>query len=145
MHDAVLISIQPRFVNCILSGEKTIEFRRRWAANHVQKLVIYASAPVKQIVAVASIAGVEELSPGGLWQLSKRLGGGLTRMELLDYFQGLDTGYGIRLEDVQVLKTPIDPYSRLEGFRPPQSYRYLRAEEQRLLLQRATRPASSEQ
>ncbi len=143
MHDAVLISIQPRFADRILSGEKTIEFRRRWAANNVQTLVIYSSAPVKRIVAVASIAGVEELSPGRLWQLSKRMGGGLSRMELLNYFQGLDTGYGIRLEDVQVLKTPIDPYSRLDGFRAPQSYRYLRADEQRLLLRRATRAASS--
>lgn len=129
MSELVLISIHPRFVEAILGGEKTIEFRRRWTNRPVSHLVIYATSPVKKIVALAPIKEVVEASPTALWRLSQQQGGGVTRSELYDYFHELSIGIGLRLGKVKPLQQTIDPYRWFEGFRPPQSYRFLAQEE----------------
>lgn len=136
----VLISIHPRFAEAIVRGEKTVEFRRRWTKREVSHLVIYATAPIKRIVAVAIIKEVVEESPAKLWKLSQAQGGGVTRAELSDYFTGLKSGFGILLETITPLRHPIDFCEVFPGFRGPQSFRFMRPEEKsefRRLLHRA--------
>ena len=128
----ILISIHPRFAEAIMRGEKTVEFRRRWTKREASHLVIYATAPVKQIVAVATIEEVIEDRQSNLWKLSQAHGGGITRSELANYFAGLKTGFGIRLGSVSSPRRPIDPFVRFEEFRAPQSFRFLTFEEARL-------------
>ena len=136
MSEMVLISIHPRFVEAILNGEKTIEFRRRWTNRPVGHLVIYATSPVKKIVALVPVEEVVEASPTSLWRLAQQQGGGITRSELYDYFRERPSGIGLRLGKVRRLQEAIDPYRCFEGFRPPQSFRFLVPEEV-LALQRA--------
>lgn len=133
MPKSILVSIHPRFVDLILNGEKRIEFRRVWAKEPVEQLVIYATSPVKRIVAVAVIEDVAEASVAGLWALAKEHGGGLTRAELRGYFAGKSVGYGIKLRDVRRLKIPQDPNCHFNGFNAPQSFRYLSADEVKLV------------
>lgn len=129
----VLISIHPRFAEAIARGEKTVEFRRRWTKRDVSHLVVYATAPIKRIVAIAPIEEVVEESPAKLWRLSKAQGGGVTKAELASYFIGLELGFGIRLGPVSTIRRPIDPFEKFETFRPPQSFRFLtEAEAKRL-------------
>jgi len=134
MSRTVLISIHPRFVDLILKGEKRVEFRRIWAKQPVDQLVIYATSPVKRIVAVASVQKVEEASMTGLWNLAKEHGGGVTRAELREYFAGSETGFGIKLSEVRRLKKPQDPFRWADGFKAPQSFRYLTPGEEDLVL-----------
>ncbi len=85
---AALISIHPNYVERILSGEKCLEFRRSWAANPIDILVIYATAPVQQIVAVTQVGNVFRGSKNRLWELARDKGGGISRRKLFDYMQG---------------------------------------------------------
>lgn len=125
MSEMALISIHPRFVEAILNGTKTIEFRRRWTSRPVTHLVIYSTSPVKRIVAVAPIVEVVSASPTALWKLAQQVGGGLSRAELYGYFRARSMGVGLRLGAVKTLRQALDPYSQFDGFRPPQSFRFL--------------------
>ncbi len=76
MSNLVLISTHPRYVEAILAGEKTIEFRRRWTAQAVKYLVIYATIPVKKNVAVVPIEEALQGGPTALWNYARHHNGG---------------------------------------------------------------------
>ena len=122
---AALISIRPCFVEKILSGEKKLEFRRSWAVEQVDVLVIYSSSPIQKIVATARVVDVTEGSPSALWELAKIRKGGVTRQLIRDYFSGKKTGFAIGISDVMEFEQPVDPKKVFKDFRPPQSFRYL--------------------
>lgn len=124
-----LVSIRPQFVDKILSGEKRLEFRRSWAAEPVDVLVIYSSSPVQKIVATAKVIGLTEASPTKLWELAKIKGGGVSRQLIYDYFDGKKTGFAIEIGEVFELDQPVDPQKALRGFVAPQSFRYLDAKD----------------
>lgn len=132
-----LISIRPCYVEKILSGEKRLEFRRSWAAEPVDVLVIYASSPAQKIVATVDIVNVTEGSPTALWELAKEKGGGVTRQLIYDYFAGKKTGFAIEIADVIEFEFPIDPKMVFKNFLAPQSFRYLEAKDYNRILEKA--------
>lgn len=123
---AVLVSIHPEHVEKILSGEKKLEFRRSWTAAPVNSLVIYATSPVQRIMALAEINKVYVGSPNMLWNLSKKIGGGITRRKLFSYLDGKKNSVAIELARIKRIPNGLDP-KKLFGndFRPPQSFCYL--------------------
>lgn len=132
-----LISIRPHFVDKILSGEKKLEFRRSWAAQPVDVLVIYSSAPIQRIVAMVNIVSVTKGSPTALWSLAKEKGGGVTRQLIYDYFAGKKTGFAIEMAEVLKFEHPIDPKKVFKSFLAPQSFRYLDAKDYHKILEKS--------
>ena len=132
-----LISIRPHYVEKILSGEKRLEFRRSWAADSIDVLVIYSSSPTQKIVAAVNVVGVTEGSPTALWELAKEKGGGVTRQVIYDYFEGKKSGFAIEIADVLEFERPVDPKKVFKGFLAPQSFRYLEAKDYNKILQQS--------
>lgn len=132
-----LISIRPCFVEKILSGEKKLEFRRSWAAEPVDVLVIYSSAPTQRIVATVDIVAVTEGSPTRLWELAKEKGGGVTRQLIYDYFAGKKTGFAIEIADILEFEYPVDPKKVFKNFLAPQSFRYLDVKDYNKIIQKS--------
>lgn len=130
---AIVLSIKPKYVDLILAGTKTVEFRRAWAAEKVDTIAIYASAPIQKIVGVAQVADVVFATPSRLWDHCKRCGGGLTKSELLAYMDGKKKGYAILLSSVKRFDQGIIPSRVITDFSPPQSFRYMTATEVRKL------------
>lgn len=122
-----LVSLHPEHAAKILSGEKKLEFRRTWASAPVEELVIYVTAPVQRIVAIAKVKQVHRGSRSALWSLAKNLGGGLSRQALFDYFDGKETGFAIELGEVLRFPHMLEPARYIEGFHPPQSFCYVSA------------------
>lgn len=123
---AVLISIHPEHVAKILSGEKRLEFRRQWAAQPIDVLVIYATSPVQKIIAITRIQNVFRGSKTHLWALAQEKGGGISRKQLFDYMDGKDEGVAIELDRLLKLKDGVHLRTVFgEDFKPPQSFRYL--------------------
>lgn len=62
---SILMSIEPKFVEKIFSGEKTVEYRRGLPDFVNEVVIIYASSPVNKIVGEFSVltmqAGPKEL------------------------------------------------------------------------------------
>jgi predicted transcriptional regulator len=122
----VLISVHPEYAEKIVCGEKRLEFRRRWAVRQVSFLVIYATAPVKKIVAVSQIKEVYHGSKSYLWELARKKSGGITRRKLFEYMEGKQDGVALELSKLVKFSEGASPYLLFgKGFRPPQSFRYL--------------------
>lgn len=122
---AILLSVKPKFANLIVEGSKLVELRRTVPAQAVGTIAIYSSSPVQSIVALADVKETIEASPSKLWSIAKDNGGGLTRTELMTYFESKKTGFAIMLENVRVYRTPVNPARIFKPFSAPQSFRYL--------------------
>ncbi|TXH88899.1 MAG: ASCH domain-containing protein [Rhodoferax sp.] len=126
----VLISVHPFYAAEIAAGRKKVEFRRRWSSKPTDVLVVYATAPIKTIVAVAEISEVRRAGRAQLWEICKSFGGAITRARLREYMHDLDQGVALLLGRLNVPKSGISPQEAFgPGFVSPQSYRYLRADE----------------
>lgn len=136
-----LISIHPCFVEKILSGEKRLEFRRSWAIESVDVLLIYSTSPIQRIVATANIVSVTKGTPTSLWELAKEKGGGVTRQLIYDYFEGKKTGYAIEMDGIVKFRNPIDPKKILTNFSAPQSFRYLGLSDYKIILEKSKKVA----
>jgi len=125
-----LISINPEYAMKIISGEKRLEFRRSWTTAPVDMLAIYATSPVKRIVAVTEVKEVFSGSRTYIWNLSRTMGGGISRRKLFGYLQGKTKATAIELAAIKPINGGVDPRKLFGGnFRPPQSFRYLTEEE----------------
>lgn len=122
---SVLLSVRPKYADKIVAGIKRVEFRRVWASSPVNFIVFYSTMPTSKVVGCASICQVIEASPSALWKWAEKFGGGLTKQELVDYFDGRETGFALVLRDILVTDDPIDPVTIFPSFRAPQSFRYL--------------------
>lgn len=124
--NTVLISIHPIYAEKILSGEKRLEFRRRWATHQVDFLVIYATSPMQQIVAIAQVGEVFRGNKSRLWKLAKNKGGGISRRKLFEYMKGKTEGVALELSRVIKITESMSPFLLFgDSFRPPQSFRYM--------------------
>lgn len=135
----IVLSIKPKYADLILSGEKTVELRRSWAAENVDLIVIYASAPIQKFVGVVSVSEVVRTKPAKLWNYCVAHGGALSRRELNDYMNGKDEGFAVLLEKVWRFDFGIAPKKAISTFSPPQSFRYISVAELRKIRQLAER------
>ena len=136
--NVALISIHPGYVDKIISGEKKLEFRRSWASSYVNYLAIYATSPIKKIVAFAEIGQVIRGSKTKLWGLSQQKGGGISRRKLFEYLAGKKEAVALELKRKIQLEKEIDPTDIFgDVFHPPQSFRYLTDKEWELLRQQS--------
>jgi predicted transcriptional regulator len=126
----VLISVKPHYVRLIETGEKRVEFRRRFPREvGGGRAIFYVTTPVRRIEMVARITGVVRATPAALWRAFGEIGG-TTRAAFDAYFAGARVGVALVLEEVRVLRPGIglaDPRLRAAGFRPPQSAMVLAA------------------
>lgn len=132
---AILLSVKPKFADLIVDGSKLVELRRAVPAQAVGTIAIYSSSPVQAIVALANVKETIEASPSRLWSIAKDNGGGLTRTELMAYFDSKKTGFALMLENVRVFSKPVKPLKIFKSFSAPQSFKYLAPKELKKLEQ----------
>ncbi len=120
----VLLSIKPKYVNEIVNGNKRYEFRKSVfrKRDNVDRVYIYASAPVKRIVGAFTIKTIMEEHPEELWRICKEFSG-ISEVEFFDYFRDRDKSYAIEIGMLELFD-PIDPKDRIPDFSPPQSFCY---------------------
>lgn len=119
----VILSIKPKYVERILSGEKKYEFRKVIFKQDVDEVIIYASAPVKKFVASFKVNEIIKDEPQTLW---KRCNGdsGLDKHEFFDYFKDQKKGFAIRIESLNKFIHPFEPKEIIHNFVAPQSFQY---------------------
>lgn len=126
--DNILISLEPKYAESILSGSKLYELRRR-AVRVEQGTTVwfYSKKPEGAVVGYATVVDVHEASPTTLW---KRYGGsvGVSRTEFFEYFSELDVAFAMELKNSARLKRPVrlDELRKVdEAFQPPQFFKRL--------------------
>ncbi|CAN5903732.1 ASCH domain protein [soil metagenome] len=126
---AILLSVKPRFADLIVAGSKLVELRRAIPAQPVDAIVIYSSSPIQALVAIARVKEIVEATPSKLWTIANNNGGGVTKTELLAYFEGKKTGFALMLENIRIFEKPVSPKRIFKLFTPPQSFKYLTTKE----------------
>lgn len=128
-----LLSIKPEFVEKIFSGEKQVEFRKSCFKEDVQTVVVYATMPVGKIVGEFEIETILSDSPEELWEQTKAVAG-ISFAFFNEYFSGREVAYGIKIKRVRRYKKALNPYLEEPDFVAPQSFRYIRGENEQLVL-----------
>lgn len=52
---SIILSIYPRFVDKIISGDKKFEFREVLPKRNVDKIIIYSTSPIMKIIAEVEV------------------------------------------------------------------------------------------
>ena len=127
MQTSVLLSIKPQFAEQIFDGSKRYEFRRKvFRDRSVKRIVVYVTAPVSSVIGEFEIEDVIELDLQELWDRTKKYSG-IQKHFFDSYFDGLDTGYAIKIGKTQKYDTPLDLEIDFNVRRPPQFFMYLSA------------------
>jgi predicted transcriptional regulator len=129
---ALFISLRPRFAELLLEGSKTVELRRvQPAVARGARVLLYASSPVRALVGAAVIQDVHVATRAQIWKLHGARTG-ITREEYEQYFSEASIAVAITLGEVRRLRIPVTLAELRQGrewFRPPQSFRYLDADQ----------------
>lgn len=125
----ILISVHERHVRKMISGEKSIEWRRRPVnVTRGTRIWIYTTRPRAAVQALATVEEVVNGSPASLWK-KYRERAGVAFDEFAEYFRDSEVCCAVLLKDCRALKTEVklDALKReVASFHPPQFYMTLR-------------------
>ncbi|HHD15651.1 MAG TPA: hypothetical protein ENK47_02975, partial [Euryarchaeota archaeon] len=119
----VLLSMKPQYVEKVLSGEKKYEFRKRIWKKNVDRVFIYATSPVKRIVASFVPGEIVEGAPEDLWNRFKEESG-VPEIEFRDYYSNSTSGFAIEINDIKEFQETIDPIKMINTFHPTVDFLY---------------------
>lgn len=122
--DTIILSIHPSHIEKILSGEKRYEYRKRIPTD-IRYIVVYATAPIKMIVAFIEIDSVIKGTPEEVWEKTKNHAG-ISEDFFMHYFANYQDSYAIKFKAVHELQSPMPLIDLKEGICAPQSYTYLK-------------------
>lgn len=126
----ILLSIHPEYVEKILAGTKTFEYRKRIPNDFDsdRRIAVYATSPVGRIVAYLDIKKICSSAPSALWRKTSRFSG-LDKATYDSYFSGRNVAYAFVIEKVHRLSKPVTLHQVgwLSG--APQSFVYLNQEQ----------------
>ena len=101
----ILLSINPEHVQNIMSGSKKYEFRKVRCKEDVQKILIYATYPIMQVVGEVDVLSVIEEKPERVWEQTAD-SSGITREFFDKYFEHKEKAVAYRLGEVRKYRTP---------------------------------------
>ena len=100
-----ILSIKPQYVEEIMAGTKKYEYRKSVFKRPVNKVYIYASAPVSKIVGEFEVAQILESTPTLVWQQTKEFSG-IKKAWFDQYYAGRGTAYAICIKNLRIYSTP---------------------------------------
>ena len=120
----ILLSIKPEYVNKIVSGEKTYEYRRVMPKNKVDSILIYSSWPCCRIIGEVEVKEVITYSVLDMWKRTKH-GSGISYYKYRGYFKGKNNANAYVLGNINLFDQKLD----LNNYglkKPPQSFIYIK-------------------
>lgn len=120
----ILISVKPEYVEKILTGSKKYEYRKVKAKKtNIDKMIIYATAPVMKVVAEIEIQNVLEGSPELIWKITQKYSG-ITKEFYDKYYKNRNTAVAYKLGKIKKYNKPKDLCDFGISF-SPQSFIYI--------------------
>lgn len=115
-----ILSIKPKYVAEIVAGRKRYEFRKAVFKQHVEKVYVYASAPLSRIIGEFEPVDILAGEPDKVWQKTRKFSG-ITKRFFDEYFEGRTTAYAIVIQNFRL----YDEAAKLpKGIHAPQSFCY---------------------
>ena len=130
---ALLLSLKPHYSELIFAGSKKAELRRRSPNGMAGRDVfIYVTSPVMQLMGGFRVGEVLSGTPEEIWDIVSE-DAGVDKSEFDTYFAGQSTAYALKITNVWRFENPVGLAKLRDLFRSfvvPQSWRYVRPEEQ---------------
>lgn len=101
----LLMSINPEHVENILAGTKQFEFRKTKCKEHVDAIVIYSTAPVRQIVAEVEVTDIIQGTPQAVWKKTSHAAG-IDKSFYDQYYNGRNVAVAYALGTVKRYRIP---------------------------------------
>lgn len=118
----IILSIHPCHIEKIYSGEKLYEYRKN-VPSDIQNIVVYATSPIKKIVAVIEVDKVLTGTPESIWKQTCEHSG-VTKEFFMSYFRGKEKANAIKIKRFIKLKES-KPLSYIGIKYAPQSFVYI--------------------
>lgn len=119
----ILLSVNPEHVENIFNGSKRYEYRKTRCRANVDKIILYSTSPVSQIVGEAEVVQVIEDSPEVVWELTADHSG-IDRDFFNQYYTNRDKAVAFQLGKIIKYCKPMGLSEFGINF-APQSFRYL--------------------
>jgi len=127
----IVFSIKPEYSQKIISGQKTIELRRRFPSTVPVGTIalIYATTPTQALTGIAEIEAVISDTPLAIWEEFSEEAC-IDRRDFEAYFLGTASATAIKLKRARPLRRRLELEELRERFRfePPQSFLYVAPE-----------------
>lgn len=120
--DTIILSIHPCHIEKIFSGCKLYEYRK-YIPSDIRYIVVYATSPIKKIVALIEVEMVITDTPDLIWKQTGNYSG-ITKEFFLSYFKGRDKANAIKFKSVHKFDIP-QSLSSIGIQYVPQSYMYV--------------------
>lgn len=120
-----ILSIKPKFVEEILSGNKKFEYRKKIFKQDIDSVVIYASRPIGMFVGEFKIKNTLYDDIDTIWEKTNNFSG-ISHKYFKKYFEKHDKGYALEIDDLIIYEEPIIPQKILSNFKAPQSFCYIK-------------------
>lgn len=120
----VLLSIKPEYAEKIFNGDKKYEYRRViFKRTDIEKVIVYASAPISGIIGEFEIEKIINEDIQKLWTETRKESG-ISEEYFYKYFEGKNSGYAIEIKSPLRYQRMLDIKSKY-GVKPPQSFVYV--------------------
>lgn len=130
--DVIALSIKPIYATAILSGKKTVEFRKNGIPTDVKIIVLYTTQPEQKIVGYFDVKFCEIAHPDVLWE-KYGARGYIDFNGFNEYYEGKELGKCFIIQNTYQFKIPV-PLGDCKSFsQSPQSFAYLLKSEWRNL------------
>src|SRR5689334_12761204 len=100
------MAIHPRYAQAILSGRKTIEFRKRALASDVRTVLIYETSPTQAIVGEFDLQDHVVESPDELWNQYGAMGA-ICEADYAAYYAGRPEAIGLAIASARRYDHPV--------------------------------------
>lgn len=102
---SILLPIKPQYAEKIFRKEKKYEFRKKLCKQNIQKMYVYATAPVKKVIGEVEVTGKVMDEKKALWkQVADQ--SGVTYDEYCQYFSSVEAGAAYCLGNVLLYDEP---------------------------------------
>ena len=119
----MLLSIKPQYVKKIIAGKKKFEFRKFHCRKGIDTIIIYATAPMKQVIGEVTLIDIIEGDVEFVWHETKGFGG-ILKKDYKAYYKEREVAVAYQLGDVTVYDEP-KTLTDLGLDYVPQSFAYL--------------------
>ncbi|MBT9142310.1 MAG: hypothetical protein DDT29_00704 [Dehalococcoidia bacterium] len=106
-YKAMLLPIHPEHAEDILNGTKWFEYRKVRCRTGTEKIILYATAPVKRVLGEVEILDAIVDTPHRVWELTSD-GAGISRQNFDQYFLGHKKAVAYKLGAASRYDTPLE-------------------------------------
>lgn len=119
----MLLSINPEHVENIMNGSKLFEFRKVKCKDDVDKIIIYSTSPVMQVVGEAQVLEIIVDNPESVWEITSEFSG-ISKLFYDKYYENKGKAVAYRLGKVKKYLEPLKLSDFGVNF-APQSFVYV--------------------